>query len=182
MPSENQRPAHEIRAKFAEMKRSLSGLAPAERIAQELRFAREFGLTVTATEAASIVRPTQNRFQADAALMRPPAAVDECSQIVRERGQGADLSMRRAMSDVLRSSAFTPSSHSAHIRELNKSLRTTADVESVITRVSAEIDLAAARGDQHDLVREALSAIEQAVFACADPLKSKKGVGGETNA
>lgn len=181
MTSESQRPGAEHRMKFAGLKQSLSGLPPAERIAQELRIARDMGLAVSATEAASIGRPMQNRFRADAALMRAAEIAPVCGARAPDNGQSADLSMRRSAAQALLSSAFTPALQAGDVRELAKSLRGAADLESAVVRMSAQLELISARGDQQDLAREAILAIEHTIFAGADPVKSRRGIGGEAN-
>lgn len=166
------------RQRFAELKQTMVNLSPAERVAHEVRLARENGLTVTATEAASITRPIERRMRVQA----EPVLTVTAAQVLmagHEGGQSADLEGRRSMAEILKTSAFMPTVQAGCVRDTLKALRSGENIDALVTRLDPQLELLVSYGEHEDLVREAKTAFSQTVFASSDPLKSKKGVGGE---
>jgi hypothetical protein len=168
------------RQRFAEMKKSIVNLAPADRVTHEVRLAREIGITVTASEAASITRPTERRIRIHAEPLLH-AAASYAPMAAAEVGQTADLGVRRSMSEVLKASAFMPAVQAGCVRDMLKALRSGGNIDALVTRLDPLLELLASHGEHEDLVREAKTAYAQTIFASSDPMKSKKGVGGEPN-
>jgi hypothetical protein len=174
------------RGEMNEKKKALTRLPLAERIAQEVRLARELGITVTASEAASIGRPVErrSRVQMEPLHACSGSALASAAEVLmagHECGQTANLDMHGGVSEVFKSSTFTLAIQEPGIRDMIKALRTAGDVDTLVTRLSAHLDILAARGDHDDLVREAKRAFAQTLFANADPMKSRKDTGGEPN-
>jgi len=175
------------RGEMNEKKKTLTRLPLAERVAHEVRLARELGITVTASEAASIGRPVERRSRVEieplSACSRPglASAAEQVLMAGHECGQTANLAMHGGVSEVFKSSTFTLPIHEAGVRDMIKALRTTGDVDTLVTRLSDHLDILAARGDRDDIIREAKRAFDQTLFANADPMKSKKDTGGEPN-
>lgn len=175
MSAEETKPNPGDRQRFAEMKKSVVGLPPAERVAHEVRLARELGITVTTSQAAAVTRSAERRIRIH------PETLLAASAAGHEGGQSADLAMRSSMADVFRTGAFMPAVQAACVRDMLKALRTGNNVEALVTRLDPLLELLTAHGGHEDLVREAKTAYAQTLFAGTDPMKSKKGVGGEPN-
>jgi len=164
------------RQRFAELKKALATMTGGERVAYEVRLAREHGMTVSATEAAAVLTPAERRMRVEFAAAPPATAL----LAGHEGGQSGDLDLRRSMAEVLRTSAFVPPVQVGTVREMLRSMRSTS-VETMITRLDPQLELLAAHGEYEDLIREAKTMVAQTLFAAADPMKSRKGVGGEPN-
>ena len=168
------------RQRFAELKKSIVNLPPAERVAHEVRLARELGITVSASEAAAVTRPIERRIRVHAEPLLHAAAA-QLPIAGQEGGQTADLGVRRSMAEVLRSSAFTTSVQAGCVRDMLKALHAGNNVDALVTRLDPLLELLASSGEHEDLIREAKTIYAQTIFASSDPMKSKKGVGGEPN-
>ena len=169
------------RQRFAELKQSVVNLKPTDRIAQEVRLARELGITVTASNATQVVRPIERRMRIEnEPLMHAIPTASLCPP-ADEGGQTGDLPARLGLAETLRAGNFLSATHASMARDMLKALRTGEDVEAVVTRLDPLLELIAVHGAHEDIIREAKSAYAQTLFAAADPMKSKKGIGGEPN-
>jgi hypothetical protein len=173
------------RGEMNEIKKTLAELPLAERVAREVRLARELGITVTASEAASIGQPVERRSRVQMEPLHACSGLASAAERVlmagHECGQSANLDMHSGVSEVFKSSTFTLPIQEAGVRDMIKALRAGGDIDTLVTRLTDHLDILAARGDRDDIVREAKRAFAQTLFANADPMKSKKGTGGEPN-
>ena len=168
------------RRRLGELKKRLSGLPRAERVAQEVRTARELGITVTATEAASIGVAIEQRNRAPLELIFEPARLyDRDLRAGHEGGQGVDLGPRRSIEAELTASGFMRVAQLANTQELLRQLGD-ADTEELVTRLEPQLELFAALGGRGDVIRQAKKAYAKVVFASVDP-KSGKDITGKSN-
>ena len=180
MSAEDTKIAAGDRQRLAEMKKSIVKLPPAERVAHEVRLARELGITVTASEAAAVTRPVERRIRIHAEpLLHAAAGLGLAAG--HEGGQTADLAVRRSTAEALKASAFMPAAQLGCVRDMLKALRSGGDIDALVTRLDPLLELLASHGEHEDLVREAKNVYSQTLFASSNPMKSKKGVGGEPN-
>lgn len=175
MASEDLKTPGGDRHRMNELKASLASLSPAERIAQEIRLAREQGITVTASEAARIGRPIEGMVRLKS------QALHAADHAPHEPGQSADLGMRQTAGSVLRASPFMPASPAGAVRDMLKTLGSGHDVDALVTRLDPLLTLLAATGEHEDLIREAKTVFARTVFSSSDPMRSRKGAGGEPN-
>ena len=181
MANQRREKSEDLRKRHAEIKKRLLSLPLPERVIEEVRQARELGITVTASEAGDIARPIERRSRIDASPICATAASLSAhpAEACREHGIGTDLGARGAAA-VLKKSPFTSIGLAASIRENLKALAK-GDTEELVTKLSPQLELLKARGESPELIRQAKRAFAQAVFAAATPSKSKKGLGGAQN-
>jgi len=73
--------------KFEELKKKFTALPPAERVAEEIRLARELGITVTVDQVVSIRVPSENRTR-----LAPPSHIGNVSFPLAQGLSGAPAS------------------------------------------------------------------------------------------
>jgi hypothetical protein len=177
MPSNPTAPVRD-RSKFAELKKKLLALPPAERVEQEVRLARENGLTVTAAQAAGISQPVERRLRADSEIVSAAPA-----RVVRlagdEGGQSVDLGSRVAMAEILKTSPFTQTFDPAALQAAIKTLAP-SNAEEVLTRLDPQLEILSARGANAELLKAAKDAVASVLFSKV-VVKPKTPVSGARN-
>lgn len=171
--------ASTLRARFAELKKKLTTLPMAERVAQEVRLAREAGIVVTATEAASIARPTErlHRLHDDLIVAVPSA------QCAMEGGQGHDLSVRANLASAMRDSGLFDDASVSVARDMVRRLSegNPAGLEELLTRATPHLELLAIRGDHAGLLTQAREALAKVAFGHVDAAADRNGAAGTRN-
>jgi hypothetical protein len=168
-----------LRERFAEMKKKLASLPMAERVAQEVRLAREAGITVTATEAASIARPMErlHRVHPDIAepVAHPPCAL--------EGGQASDLAARANLAAAMRETGLFDDASAAIARDMVRRLGEgdPAALEELLTRATPHLELLAVRGDSAGLLAQAREAVARIAFGHVDAGADRNGAAGTRN-
>ncbi len=162
MPNNATAPVRD-RSKFAELKKKLLALPPAKRVEQEVRLARENGLTITAAEAASIGRPVEHRVSMAATLA--PAVTGHVVRVAGdEGGQKLDASSRASLATALKGSPFV---HALDPAALNAALKalTPQNAEEVMTRLDPQLELLAASGADAKVLEAAKEAVARTFFS-----------------
>jgi hypothetical protein len=171
-----------LRERFAELKKKLAALPTAERVAQEVRLAREAGITVTATEAASIARPIErlHRLHDDlaAAVLAPAAA-----PCMLEGGQGIDLDSRNNFADAVRETGLLNAASAGQVREMIQRMTegNPAALEDLLTRATPHLELLATCGEHAGLLAQARDAVAKLAFGHIDPAADRNGAAGTRN-
>src|SRR3954453_17374547 len=104
------------KGKFADIKEKLKTLPLPDRVALEIRLAKELGLAITPAELISIGTPTQVRTRIDhdsraRTTMQPNAAA---------YGRGSNLESRRAIARTFKAGGLTSDLEIGSVREAIK--------------------------------------------------------------
>lgn len=179
MSEEARTSAANLRERFAELKKKLATLPTAERVAQEVRLAREAGITVTATEAASIARPTERLHRVHVDLVEA-AAPPACAL---EGGQGIDLESRANFAAAVRETGLLNATSAGQVRELIQRMTecNPAALEDLLTRATPHLELLAACAEHEGLLSQARDAVAKLAFGHVDPAADRNGAAGTRN-
>lgn len=169
-----------LRERFAEMKKKLAALPTAERVAQEVRLAREAGITVTATEAASIARPIERLHRVHHVDLAEAAAPLPCAL---EGGQGVDLDSRANFAAAVRETGLLNAASASFAREMVQRMTdgNPAALEDLLTRATPHLELLAACGEHAGLLSQARDAVARLAFGHIDPAADRNGPAGTRN-
>lgn len=172
-----------LRERFAEMKKKLAALPTAERVAQEVRLAREAGITVTATEAASIARPTERLHRVHVDLAEAVALPPNAAACAHEGGQGIDLDSRANFAAAVRDTGLLGTASASLAREMVQRMAegNPAALEDLLTLATPHLELLAACGEHAGLLAQARDAVAKLAFGHVDPAADRNGAAGTRN-
>lgn len=180
MSEEARTSATALRERFAELKKKLATLPTAERVAQEVRLAREAGITVTATEAASIARPIERLHRVHHVDLVEAAAPSPC---MHEGGQGIDLDNRNNFAAAVRETGLLNAASASQVRDMVQHLAegNPAALEDLLTRATPHLELLAACGEHAGLLAQARDAVAKLAFGHVDAGADRNGAAGTRN-
>lgn len=185
-PSERLQPNQ---GKFADIKARLQTLPLAERVALEVRLAKELGIVITPEQLISIASPTTGRSRNDD--IAPPGSEGRQGAIVPTSSAwgGVDMDARAGVAATLKAMGLGSDLDAGSVREAIRRLDEptsgaygSLDLAGLIAGLHDRLELLAARGDHPELVAQGRASLARAVFAAAaaaDP--SKPGPGGAPN-
>jgi hypothetical protein len=157
---------------LADLNKTLRELPLAERIAREVKAARDAGLTVTAADLAAIASPATQRTALPVSI---PGRVEADFLALGIDTDQPDLEARGSLKKTFAGLGAIDPGRLAAIREGVKALSETgplAGKADLAADLQHDLDLLALRGGHADLLKEADAAFDRAFFA---GLKAKPG-------
>jgi hypothetical protein len=173
--------------KFADTKARLRSLPLVERVALEVKLAKDLGLVITPDQLVSIGTPTRgvdqvegDKVQADEKPGMPEYAANKSG--------GVDTDSRGSMAEALRAMGLGGDVDVVGVRDLIRRLDETSTADSggsnvveLAVRLHERLELLAMRGDHPDLVAAGGAAVSKAVFGDAGAGSGQAGPGGTSN-
>jgi hypothetical protein len=173
--------------KFADTKARFRSLPLTERVALEVKLARDLGIVVTPDQLVSIGAPTRGHVQGQDDNAQPQASPGTPEYTGNKSG-GVHADTRGSMADVLATMGLDGDVDVAGVRDLIRRLDQTPSAESggsdtveLAVRLNERVESLAARGLHPDLVAAGGAAVSKAIFGDAGPGSGRPGPGGTSN-
>jgi hypothetical protein len=173
--------------KFADTKARLRSLPLAERVALEVKLARDLGLVITPDQLVSIGAPTTGQDQVEGDNVQPDEKPGMPEYAANKSG-GMHVDSRGSMADSLKAMGLGGDVDVVGVRDLIRRLDETPAADSsgpgtveLAVRLHERLELLTMRGDHPDLVAAGGAAVSKAVFGDAGPGSGKSGPGSTSN-